>query len=104
MLRILQPLPAVIKIKNTKITELEDVLVPIAGITYTIITVTDNCIGFEYTDKIFELFTQLQHDVKHKGSGMGLAICKKIMEMHSGHITAEAIPGSGASFHCFFPE
>ena len=104
MLRILQPLPAVIKIKNTKITELEDVLVPIAGITYTIITVTDNCIGFENTDVVFELFTQLPDEVKHKGSGMGLSICKKIMEMHGGYITAEAEPGKGASFHCFFPE
>ena len=94
----------VIKIKNTKITELEDVLVPIAGITYTIITVTDNCIGFENTDVVFELFTQLPDEVKHKGSGMGLSICKKIMEMHGGYITAEAEPGKGASFHCFFPE
>jgi signal transduction histidine kinase len=94
----------VVKIKHTMINELKNVPVSLTVRPYKIITVTDNCIGFEYTDKIFELFTQLQHDVKHKGSGMGLAICKKIMEMHSGHITAEAIPGSGASFHCFFPE
>jgi signal transduction histidine kinase len=71
---------------------------------YTIITVTDNGIGFETTDKIFELFTQLPDVVKHKGSGMGLSICKKIMEMHGGHIMAEAEPGKGASFHCFFPQ
>jgi len=94
----------VVKIKHTMINELNNVPVSLTIRPYKIITVTDNCIGFEYTDKIFELFTQLQHDVKHKGSGMGLAICKKIMEMHSGHITADAIPGSGASFHCFFPE
>ena len=76
---------------------------PLTGMPYTIITVTDNGIGFETTDKIFELFTQLPDEVKHKGSGMGLAICKKIMEMHGGYITAEAEPGKGASFHCFFP-
>ena len=86
----------VVKIKHTKINE--------SGIPYAIITVTDNGIGFETTEKIFELFTQLPDKVKHKGSGMGLAICKKIMEMHSGYIIAEAEPGIGASFHCFFPD
>jgi len=86
----------VVKIKHTNPNE--------SGIPYRIITVTDNGIGFETTDKVFELFTQLPDDVKHKGSGMGLAICKKIMEMHGGYITAEAEPGKGASFHCFFPE
>jgi len=86
----------VIKIKHTKTNE--------SGIPYRIITLTDNGIGFETTDKVFELFTQLPDEVKHKGSGMGLAICKKIMEMHGGYITAEAEPGKGASFHCFFPE
>jgi len=85
----------VIKIKHTRTKE--------SGMPYTIITVTDNGIGFETTEKIFELFTQLPDAVKHKGSGMGLAICKKIMEMHKGYITAEAEPGKGASFHCLFP-
>ena len=86
----------VVKIKHTNPNE--------SGIPYRIITVTDNGIGFETTDKVFELFTQLPDEVKHKGSGMGLAICKKIMEMHGGYITVEAEPGKGASFHCFFPE
>ena len=94
----------VVKIKHTKINELKNVPVHVTEIPYTIITVTDNGIGFATTDKIFELFTQLPDEVKHKGSGMGLAICKKIMEMHSGYITSEAEPGKGASFHCFFPE
>src|SRR5688572_9389256 len=92
----------VVKIKHTMINELEDVSVPLTGIPYTIITVTDNGIGFENTDMIFELFIQLPDEVKHKGSGMGLSICKKIMEMHGGYITVEAEPGKGASFHCFF--
>jgi light-regulated signal transduction histidine kinase (bacteriophytochrome) len=85
----------IIKIKHTKTKE--------SGMPYTIITVTDNGIGFETTEKIFELFTQLPDEVKHKGSGIGLAVCKKIMEMHKGYITAEAEPGKGASFHCLFP-
>ena len=94
----------VVKIRHTKINELENVPILLTVTPYTIITVTDNGIGFENTDIVFELFTQLPDDVKHKGTGMGLAICKKIMEMHGGHITAEAEPGKGASFHCFFPE
>ena len=94
----------VVNIKHTNINELKNVPVPLTGMPYTIITVTDNGIGFETTDKIFELFTQLPDEVKHKGTGMGLAICKKIMEMHGGYIIAEAEPGKGASFHCFFPE
>jgi len=93
----------VVKIRRTQINELKNVPVPLTGMSYTIITVTDNGIGFKTTDKIFELFTQLPDEVKHKGSGIGLAICKKIMEMHGGYITAEAEPGKGASFHCFFP-
>jgi PAS domain S-box-containing protein len=93
----------VVKIKHTKANELKNVPVSLTGMPYTIITVTDNGIGFETTDKIFDLFFQLPDEVKHKGSGMGLAICKKIMEMHGGYIIAEAEPGKGASFHCFFP-
>jgi signal transduction histidine kinase len=71
--------------------------------TYTIITITDNGVGFnpEDADKAFELFTQL--DDTHKGSGIGLTICKKIMEMHGGFINAESEPGKGASIHCYFP-
>jgi PAS domain S-box-containing protein len=94
----------VVKIKHTKTNELKNVPVSLTGMPYTIITVTDNGIGFETTDKIFDLFFQLPDEVKHKGSGMGLAICKKIMEMHGGYITAEAEPGKGSSFHCLFPE
>jgi len=94
----------VVKIKHTKANELKNVPVSLTGMPYTIITVTDNGLGFENTDMIFELFIQLPDEVKHKGSGMGLSICKKIMEMHGGYITADAEPGKGASFHCFFPE
>ncbi|HEY5771526.1 MAG TPA: ATP-binding protein, partial [Chitinophagaceae bacterium] len=93
----------IIKIHAT-INDFISVPVSLTGRIYKIITVTDNGIGFELTDKIFELFAQLPHDVKHKGSGMGLAICKKIMEMHSGYISVETVLGKGASFHCFFPE
>ena len=72
--------------------------------TYTIISITDNGIGFKEgeVDKIFDLFTQLEEG-KTKGSGIGLAVCKKIMEMHGGFLTAESEEGKGASFNCYFP-
>ena len=73
------------------------------NISYFIISVTDNGIGFLDGDaeKMFELFTQLQE--KTKGSGIGLAICKKIMDMHDGFIIADGKPGAGATFNCYFP-
>ena len=93
----------VVKIKHTSMNGSNEASVALTGKLYNILTVSDNGIGFENTDKIFELFTQLPVPIKHKGSGMGLSICKKIMEMHGGFITAEAEPGKGASFHCHFP-
>ena len=71
---------------------------------YTIITVTDNSRGFknEDGDRAFDLFTQFEEG-KHRGSGIGLAICKKIMQMHGGYIKAESEPGKGTSIHCYFP-
>ena len=69
---------------------------------FIVISVSDDGIGFEKTETIFEPFTQLDHG-KHKGAGMGLAICKKIMEMHGGFITADSKFGEGAVFNCYFP-
>jgi|KBSSwiStaDraftv2_1062776.scaffolds.fasta_scaffold13424_3 signal transduction histidine kinase len=73
--------------------------------SYIIISVTDNGTGFtqENSEKIFELFSKLHENDHYRGSGIGLAICKKIMEMHGGFITAEGVPEEGASFHCYFP-
>jgi PAS domain S-box-containing protein len=72
---------------------------------YTVISVSDNGIGFPQTEseKIFEMFYRLHEKVKYKGSGMGLTICKRIMEMHGGFIAAEGVPDQGATFHCYFP-
>jgi PAS domain S-box-containing protein len=65
------------------------------------IVVEDNGIGFdeEYLDMIFAPFQRL-HDrsSQYKGTGMGLAICKKIVERHGGSITAKSTPGVGTSF------
>jgi len=72
---------------------------------YHQITVTDNGIGFnpEFAEKIFEIFQRLQSSSTVKGSGIGLAICKKIVQNHGGVITASGSAGKGASFTIFLP-
>lgn len=73
---------------------------------YWKISVTDNGIGFEqqYASRIFELFQRLHGRSEYAGTGIGLALCKKIMNNHNGFITAHAEPGKGATFELFFPE
>ena len=69
------------------------------------ITFKDNGIGFEqtYADKIFLLFNRLHGKSEYSGTGIGLAICKKIVENHKGVILAESMPNAGASFIIYLP-
>jgi len=71
----------------------------------TVITVRDNGLGFEmrHADRIFGMFQRLHVRGEYPGTGMGLAMCQKIMECHGGRIWAEAEPGIGATFSCAFP-
>ncbi|WP_051200293.1 CheR family methyltransferase [Flavobacterium subsaxonicum] len=75
------------------------------NIKYIKITVQDNGIGFsnDHAAKLFEPFFRLHSKDKYSGTGIGLAICKKIMTKHQGFITAEGTPGKGAAFSVFFP-
>jgi PAS domain S-box-containing protein len=72
---------------------------------YWKITIADNGIGFEqqYQHKIFELFQRLHGKTEFTGTGIGLAICKKIVQNHKGIITAAGNPGVGATFNIFIP-
>jgi PAS domain S-box-containing protein len=72
---------------------------------YLEIAVQDNGIGFDekYVRKIFKIFQQLHGRGAYDGTGMGLAICRKIMENNKGFITAESKPGMGSVFYCYFP-
>jgi signal transduction histidine kinase len=76
-----------------------------ANTDYVQISVSDNGIGFDqqYVDKIFHMFQRLHPKNEFSGTGMGLAICRKVMQNHRGHISAEGKPGEGAVFHCYFP-
>lgn len=70
------------------------------------ITVRDNGIGFDqkYADDIFVVFKRLHSYHEYIGSGVGLSICKKIMEKHNGTISAKSQPGEGSSFILCLPE
>lgn len=66
---------------------------------------SDNGIGFEpeYSSKIFEVFQRLHSRSEYAGTGIGLAICKKIVQNHNGFIFAEGETGEGATFHIYLP-
>jgi len=76
------------------------------GTTYHKIQFTDNGIGFEreYATRIFQIFQRLHGKSEYPGSGIGLAICKKIVEHHHGIIYADNIPDVGARFTFILPE
>lgn len=72
---------------------------------YVCISVEDNGIGFEeeYREKIFGLFQRLTTADKVPGTGIGLAICRKITENHNGFISARSEPGKGSTFYVILP-
>ena len=72
---------------------------------YHTITITDNGIGFnqEYADKVFILFNRLHGKNEYSGTGIGLSICKKIVENHEGYIFAKGVPNVGATFIIYLP-
>ena len=72
---------------------------------YYHIEISDNGIGFEpeYNTRIFEVFQRLHGRNAYPGTGIGLAICKRVVENHQGAIRAAGKPGEGATFHIYFP-
>ena len=70
-----------------------------------VFSVSDNGIGFEqkYAGKIFDIFKRLHSASKYPGSGIGLTICRKIIERHKGRVWAESGPGKGSVFYFTLP-
>ena len=70
------------------------------------ISFSDNGMGFDsqFKETIFILFQRLHSKTDYPGTGIGLAICKKIVENHKGHITADSTLGKGSVFTVFLPE
>jgi signal transduction histidine kinase len=90
--------PSIVDIRSSEID--------LKGAQYVEIIVKDNGIGFDesYSEKIFTTFFRLHSKDKYEGSGLGLALCKKIVERHGGFIFAQADKNVGAEFTVLLPK
>lgn len=96
--------PPVIKITARMDTQ-QDVTDKLMVTRYCRIHVQDNGIGFEqeYADQIFTMFKRLHSNSEYEGTGIGLAICKKIVEEHQGYISAKSALNEGSTFIISLP-
>lgn len=83
----------------------EDIKPHHQALAYHRIDVIDNGIGFDekYLDRIFQVFQRLHGKNEYAGTGIGLAICEKVVTNHGGAITASSRPGQGATFRVYLP-
>jgi signal transduction histidine kinase len=80
--------------------------IPVFDSQFVRISIKDNGIGFDqsYADKIFNIFQRLNGRTAYEGTGIGLAICRKIVSNHHGYITAKSIEDIGSEFIVIFPK
>ena len=91
--------PPVVKVASRSLVDDEN------RVSQIEITIQDNGIGFKekYLDRIFQPFQRLHGRTKYAGTGMGLAICRKIVERHNGSITATSVPEEGTTMIITLP-
>ncbi len=94
----------VVKIKGKFLNGNDDPTVTYKGEFYRI-RIQDNGIGFDNknADKIFKIFQRLHGRSEYEGTGIGLAVCRRIADRHSGFITAHSTPNEGATFTIYLP-
>jgi len=92
--------PPIVKVSSRIFNERRKDLNAFGGGELCQTTVEDNGIGFDekYVDRIFGVFQRLHGRGEYEGTGIGLSVCRKIVERHSGTITAVSAPGKGAKF------
>ncbi len=95
-----------IEAEKMKLTELSRYISDNGKTSYYKITVADNGIGFDpkYADEIFMVFKRLHSYHEFEGTGVGLSICKKIIEKHNGFIRADSTVNEGSAFWIALPE
>ncbi|TLV00423.1 PAS domain-containing sensor histidine kinase [Dyadobacter luticola] len=94
----------VISAQQVRLSELKGVNLD-PNWAWTSISVTDNGIGFDerFLERIFEMFQRLHSQDQYKGTGIGLAICKRIAEMHRGQLIARSKVSKGSVFTIYLP-
>jgi signal transduction histidine kinase len=97
--------PPVVKVEAELVNKNASGIEGPASNKFARITVADNGIGFDekYLDRIFTPFQRLHGRNEYEGTGIGLAVCRKIVERHGGTLTAESSAGNGATFVATMP-
>lgn len=95
----------VVRVQGRLITPAASKGEPGAEVQFCELTVADNGIGFDekYLDRIFAVFQRLHGRQEYEGTGIGLAVCRRIVDRHGGTITARSKPGEGATFILTLP-
>ena len=93
---------------KSEIVDVEKLQLPTPAVSkqYCHVSIVDNGIGFEakFSERIFEIFQRLHGKMEYQGTGIGLAIVKKIVDNHRGIITAHGELGKGARFDIYLPQ
>lgn len=97
----------IINISSRQLTSIDvnNIIELDANLDYYLIEIKDNGIGFEqqFAKQIFTIFQRLNDKQSYAGTGIGLALCKKIVDNHNGHLSAISELGEGATFQVYLP-